>query len=103
MGGVTEPVSDTHTEVFHVPPQILLHPEADAMLHDHALGLAHAKGLIPVGPIFIEHKLVQQTGIALAEGEKMAVNDLRMLAATAAGLGMEVVEVTASMMIGSKL
>ena len=98
-----QPASDTHTEVFHVPPQILLHPEVDNMLHDHALGLAHAKGLIPVGPILIEHKLVQRTGLSLQEGVAMGVNSLETLAATAAGLGMEVVEVTASMLIGSKL
>lgn len=93
----------THVEVFHVPPQIMLHPDVDDMLHDHALGLAHGKGLIPVGPIFITHKMVEGTGMSLQEGVAMGVNSLQGLAATAAGLGAQLVEVTASMMVGSKL
>lgn len=94
---------DTYTVTFHVPPQILLHEEWEAMAHDHALGMAHAAGVIPVGPILITTELKRTTGISLVEGMAMGVNSLGALAATAAGLGLEVAEVTASMMIGSRL
>lgn len=100
---VTEPELETHTEVFHVPPQILLHPEWESMAHDHALTLAHAKNIIPVGPIHIETQMVSSTGMSLHEGVAMGVNSLEALAATAAGLGAQIVEVRATMLVGSRL
>lgn len=94
---------ETLVVVFHVPPQILLNPEWEAMAHDHALGLAHEQGVIPVGPILIETEIKHSTGMSLQEGIAMGVNSLAGLAATAAGLGMEIVEVKASMLVGSRL
>lgn len=94
---------ETFKVVFHVPPQILMDPQWEAMAHDHALGLAHKAGVIPIGPILIETELKRSTGLSLQEGVKMGLNSLEGLAATAAGLGMEIVEVTASMLIGSRL
>lgn len=89
---------ETFTVTFFVPPQILLHEEWEAMAHDHALGMAHEAGVIPVGPILIETEMVRQTG--LTEGVPMSLNGM---AATAAGLGLEIVKVTASMLVGSRL
>lgn len=94
---------ETLEVIFHVPPQILLHPDWESMAHDHALGMAHERGVIPVGPILITTELKTTTGLSLQEGMAMGVNSLAGLAATAAGLGLEIVEVKASMLIGSRL
>lgn len=90
---------ETFKAIFHVPPQILLHPEWEAMAHDHALKMAHEQGVIPVGPIMIETRLTSGQ-VGLVEGQPMLIN---RMAAAASGLGMEVVEVTASMLVGSRL
>jgi hypothetical protein len=93
-----EDTGETLKVSFFVPPQILLHEQWDDMAHDHALKLAHEQGVIPVGPILIETELVEQTG--LQEGVPMSLNGM---AAAAAGLGLQVVKVTASMLVGSRL
>lgn len=93
---------ETFVAKFHVPPQILLHPEWEDMAHDHALKMAHEQGIIPVGPIMIETEIKKMGG--MSEGKPMQVHSLSELLGTVAqGLGMEVVEVTATMMVGSRL
>lgn len=99
---MTEDTGETFVAKFHVPPQILLHPEWEAMAHDHALGMAHQQGIIPVGPIMIETEIKKMGG--MVEGQPLQVHTLAELhAAVAQGLGMEIVEVTATMMVGSRL
>lgn len=99
---MTEDSGETFVAKFTVPPQILLHPEWEAMAHDHALGMAHEQGIIPVGPIIIETEIKKLGG--MVEGQPMQVHSLEELLGTVAqGLGMEVVEVTATMMVGSRL
>lgn len=93
---------ETFVVKFNVPPQILLDPQWDAMAHDHALKMAHEQGVIPVGPIMIETETRKMGG--MAEGQPMQVHSMAELLGTVAqGLGMEVVEVTATMMVGSRL
>lgn len=93
-----EDTGETFVVKFLVPPQVTLLPEWDAMAWDHALKLAHEQGVIPVGPIMID--LERKTGQAqLVEGQPIMINKLTH----AAGMGLEVVEVTATMMVGSRL
>lgn len=96
---IVDDSGETYTVTFHVPPQILLHPEWESMAWDHALKLAHENGVIPVGPIHIETKSSSAT-VGLVEGQPMLIHKM---AAAAAGLGLEVVEVTATMMVGSRI
>lgn len=89
---------DTFKVFFDVPVQVTLLPEFNDMAWDHALAAAHAAGVIPVGPIHIETETIKPSG--LVEGTPMQVASLAQLIA---GGGLDVVRVTATMMVGSRL
>lgn len=86
-----EPGSGTVVVEFFVPPQLLLHDEWESMAHDHALGMVHQRGIIPVGPSHVTTEKVPP-GEQLTPGIPLAVNPL---------MG-EVVRVRVEFMVGTQ-
>ena len=87
---------ETFVCVMHIPVQLLLNPEWEAMCWDEALRQAHEAGVIPIGPIHLDTKRVPTPRAGqLTEGVPMAIGPL---------IGVPVVvEVTDTMMIGAQL
>lgn len=91
---------ETYVVEFYVTPQQTMVDGFDNMAWDYALGKAHEAGVIPIGPIHIETELVKPPGAGfLEEGVPMRVQSM----ASALGLQQELVKVTASMMVGTRL
>lgn len=88
----------TYKVEFDVPVQATLDPAFHDLAWDHALKTAHEAGVIPIGPIHIEQEVRKNSLGKLTEGQPMRVASMMEALSPR-----EVVHVTATMMIGSRL
>lgn len=105
--------NDVFLMTFQAPRQLLLHPEFEAMVHDECLRQAHSQGVMPVGPILIEHSEIESAPTSeLREGETLkermerwqATHGAKYVAQGFAGAAqVDLIKVTASVSIGLAL
>lgn len=90
---------ETFVVEFFVTPQQTMAEDFDKAAWDHALAMAHKNGVIPIGPIHIETELVKnELPAGLTEGQSMRVHSMMQALSP-----QELVKVTATMMVGTRL
>lgn len=95
-----EDTGETFKVEFFVTPQQTLVEDFNSQAWDYALAQAHKQGVIPIGPIHIETELVKpEPPPGLTEGQAMRVHSMM----EALGGNQELVRVTATMMVGTRL
>lgn len=99
------------TMTFTAPAQLLLRSDWENMVWDQTLRMAHEAGLVPVGPIFIEHEATEKPKAEptpLVEGESLSDRVKRWNTTHQQGilgplLQPDLIKVTASVQVGLQL